>query len=135
MTYFGWTFAIECQMMGYSNQRYESFDFICRCLNINFLSIPDSYDAKVAKLCNLWTLCPAIKAINHLFKIQQELKPFLCFCWILKRMFNNWITGQDALRMYIFASQLSGILKRYIELFKRGNQLSLRGNWNIEIPQ
>ncbi len=50
-TYFGWTFAVEffsgvyhpqntrstrCKMLGCSNQRYENFDFICRCFTFKF---------------------------------------------------------------------------------------------------
>ncbi len=30
------------------------------------LRIPDSYDAKIAKICNLWTLCPVIQPIHNL---------------------------------------------------------------------
>ncbi len=30
------------------------------------LRIPDSYDAKIAKICNLWTFWPVIQSINHL---------------------------------------------------------------------
>ena len=37
------------------------------------LRIPDGYDdAKIAKICNLWTLWPVIQLINHLFKIRQK---------------------------------------------------------------
>ena len=33
------------------------------------LRIPDSYDAKIAKICNFWTFWPVIQPINHLFNI------------------------------------------------------------------
>ncbi len=33
------------------------------------LRIPDSYDAKIAKICNFWTSLPVWQLINHLFKI------------------------------------------------------------------
>ena len=36
------------------------------------LRIPDSYDAKKAKICNPWTLWPVIQLINHLFEIRQK---------------------------------------------------------------
>ncbi len=36
------------------------------------IRIPDSYDAKIAKICNLWTFWPVIQPINHLFKIRQK---------------------------------------------------------------
>ena len=36
------------------------------------LRIPDSYDAKITKKCNLWTFWPVIQLINHLFKIWQK---------------------------------------------------------------
>ena len=29
-------------------------------LHVNHSRIPDSYDAKIAKICNLWTFCPII---------------------------------------------------------------------------
>ncbi len=31
--------------------------------------IPDSYHAKIAQICNLWTFWPVIQLINNLFKI------------------------------------------------------------------
>ncbi len=33
------------------------------------LRIPDSYDAKIAEICNLWTFWPAIQLTNRLFRI------------------------------------------------------------------
>ncbi len=36
--------------------------------SIGLLRIPDSYDAKIAKICNFWTFWPVIQLINHLFK-------------------------------------------------------------------
>ena len=36
------------------------------------LRIPDSYDAKIAIICNFWTFWPVIQLINHLFKIRQK---------------------------------------------------------------
>ncbi len=49
---------------------------LCMMHKINTsLRIPDSYDAKIAKICNLWTLWPVFQLINNLFKIRQ--KPFL----------------------------------------------------------
>ncbi len=35
------------------------------------LRIPDSYDAKIAKICNVWTFWPVFQLISHLFKIRQ----------------------------------------------------------------
>ncbi len=32
------------------------------------LRIPDSHDAKMAKICNLWRIWPVIQPINNLFK-------------------------------------------------------------------
>ncbi len=37
------------------------------------LRIPDSYDAKIAKICNFWTFWPVIQLINDLFKIQKKV--------------------------------------------------------------
>ena len=37
-------------------------------LNV-MLRIPDICDAKIAKICNLWTLGPVVQLINHLFDI------------------------------------------------------------------
>ncbi len=70
------------------------------------LRIPDSYDAKIVKICNLWTFWPVIQLISSLFKKG--------FCRILKRWFISWITDQNVQKLQIFAilaSQLSGILK------------------------
>ncbi len=36
------------------------------------LRIPDSYDAKIVKICNLWTFWPVIQLICPLFKIRQK---------------------------------------------------------------
>ncbi len=36
------------------------------------LRIPDSYDAKIAKIGNFWKFWPVIQLINHLFKIRQK---------------------------------------------------------------
>ncbi len=88
------------------------------------LRIPDSYDAKIVRICNFWTFWPVIQLINHLFKIW--LQKCHCtfyiygalgkrdFCRILNRGLISWITGQNFQRLEIFtilASQLSGILK------------------------
>ncbi len=60
------------------------------------LRIPDSYDAKIVKIYNLWTFWPVIQLISPLFKIQQKAllpnAPYIYgaldrkpFCRILKR--------------------------------------------------
>ncbi len=36
------------------------------------LRIPDSYDAKIAKICNFWTSWSIFQLIKHLFKIRQK---------------------------------------------------------------
>ncbi len=36
------------------------------------LRLPYRNDAKIAKICNLWTFWPVIPLINHLFKIRQK---------------------------------------------------------------
>ena len=43
------------------------------------LRIPDSYDAKIAKICYLWTLLPVIQLKDHIFEIRQtsDKKAFL----------------------------------------------------------
>ena len=66
-----------------------------------FLRIPDSYDAKIAKICNFWTFWPVIKLINHLFKIYGSLGK-RAFCRILNRGLISWITGQNVQRLLIF---------------------------------
>ena len=38
------------------------------------LRIPDSYDAKIAKICNFWTFWPVIRLINNLFKMEHWAK-------------------------------------------------------------
>ncbi len=35
----------------------------------SILRIPDSYDAKIAKICNLWTYWAIFQLINHLSKL------------------------------------------------------------------
>ncbi len=35
------------------------------------LRIPDSYDAKIAKICYLGTLWPVIQLKDHIFEIRQ----------------------------------------------------------------
>ena len=40
------------------------------CLSI--LRLLHRNDAKIAKICNFWTLWPVIQPINHLFKIRQK---------------------------------------------------------------
>ena len=44
------------------------------------LRIPDSYEAKIAMICNFWTFGPVIQLINHLFKIRP--KAFFVRFWI-----------------------------------------------------
>ena len=52
------------------------------------LRISDSYDAKIAKFCNLWTFWPVIQLRTHISKSDKKTfwtkKPF---CQILKRWF------------------------------------------------
>ncbi len=36
------------------------------------LRIPDSYDAKIAEICYLWTFCPVIQLKSHIFEIRQK---------------------------------------------------------------
>ena len=36
------------------------------------LRIPDSYDAKIAKICYLGTLWPVIQLKDHIFEIRQK---------------------------------------------------------------
>ena len=36
------------------------------------LRIPDSYDAKITKICNFWTFWHVIQLISHLFKMRQK---------------------------------------------------------------
>ena len=36
------------------------------------LRLPHRNDAKIAKICNFWTVWPVIQLINHLFKIEQK---------------------------------------------------------------
>ena len=36
------------------------------------LRLPHRNDAKIAKICNLWTFWLVIQQINHLFKIRQK---------------------------------------------------------------
>ncbi len=46
---------------------------IIQCCNLlEDLRIPDSYDAKIAKICYLWTLLPAIRLKDHIFETQQK---------------------------------------------------------------
>ncbi len=35
------------------------------------LRIPDSYDAKLTKMCNLWTFWPVIQLITHLAQLEK----------------------------------------------------------------
>ncbi len=49
--------------------------------NYNHLRIPDSYDAKIAKICYLGTLWPVIQLKDHIFEIRQKA--------FLKRWFIN----------------------------------------------
>ena len=61
------------------------FDQLWNCIllsDLHDLRIPDSYDAKIAEICNIWTLGPVIQLMNHLFKIRQC--PMLHRC---KRLF------------------------------------------------
>ena len=44
------------------------------------LRIPDSYDVKIAEICNLWTFGPVLQLKNYLFKIRQ--KDFFSQCSI-----------------------------------------------------
>ncbi len=73
------------------------------------LRIPDSYDAKIAKICNFQTLWPVIPLINNPFQIRH--KTFLhlwsigqkTFCRILKRLFISQITGHNVQKLQILA--------------------------------
>ncbi len=48
------------------------------------LRIPDSYDAKIAKISNLWTFWPLIQVINHLYIYGALVKK--AFCRNLERL-------------------------------------------------
>ncbi len=37
------------------------------------LRIPDSYDAKIAKICYLWTTLPVIRLKDNIFEIRQNI--------------------------------------------------------------
>ncbi len=72
------------------------------------LRIPDSYDAKIAKICNLWTLWLVIQLINHLLKIRQ--KSIFAQCSIdvksavtVFKLVISLITGHNVQRLKIFA--------------------------------
>ncbi len=41
-------------------------------LSSDALRLPYRNDAKIAQICNLWTLWLVIQLINHLFKIRQK---------------------------------------------------------------
>ena len=50
------------------------------------LGIPNSYDAKIAKICNLWTFWPVIQLINtYLLNYRPEFPELADFCyfWII----------------------------------------------------
>ena len=82
-----------------------------------FIGIPDSYDAKIAKIRNFWTFWPVIQLIKRsyfsLFTSKEHwAKGFLSD---FEKMVYQLNTGQDVqkLRIFaIFASSLSGILNR-----------------------
>ena len=60
----------------------------------HYLRLPHRNDAKIAKICILWTFCLVIQLINHLFKIQKKV-----FCQILKIWSICWITGKNVQRL------------------------------------
>ncbi len=64
-------------------------------LLVIILRLPHRNDAKMAKICNLWTFWPLIQLINHLFK--------KAFFRILKRWFISLITGHNGQKLQIFA--------------------------------
>ncbi len=66
--------AILCPFVTCSNVPAISFHSILINLQYNFqnLRIPDSYDANIVKICNLWTFWPVIQLISPLFKIRQK---------------------------------------------------------------
>ncbi len=45
--------------------------------SVNFLRILARYDAKIAKICNLWTFWPVIQLICHLLEIQKKMGYYL----------------------------------------------------------
>ncbi len=47
----------------------QLFSIWCRLLSLYHLRIPYGYNAKITKICNLWTFRNVIQLINHLFTI------------------------------------------------------------------
>ena len=60
----GWAYAKIPSMMGlvYGQK-------VKQILYSVVLRIPDSYDAKIAEICNLLTFWPVIQLINDIYKI------------------------------------------------------------------
>ncbi len=50
------------------------FQYSSLCCEIGALRLPDSYDAKIAKICNLWTFWPVIQSITTLFTSMEHWK-------------------------------------------------------------
>ncbi len=83
-----------------------SYKCLTRWLHISlrhssrYLRIPDSYDAKIAKICNCWTFWPVIQLIST-FYIYGALGK-RAFCRILNRGIISWITCQNVQKLQIF---------------------------------
>ncbi len=79
---------------------------LCISSKLLNLRIPDSYNAKIAKICNLWTLWPVIQLMNRP-KCQQgfptELTPRVIPCCIVRILeecmvaLNLWWLGEIAM--------------------------------------
>ncbi len=89
---------------------WAAFIYVCEgwqptnAVILHMLRLPHRYDAKIAKICKLWTSWPVIQPISHLFKISQ------------KRWFISCLTSQNVQRLQIFdilASFLWGNLNRH----------------------
>ncbi len=56
----------------YSQQLNHANKHMKQILPKSYLRIPDSYDAKIVKICNLWIFWAVIQLISPLFKIRQK---------------------------------------------------------------
>ena len=62
--------AVSLAISKFANEKVRSFFFgRLKSLCLIVLRIPDSYDAKIAKICNFWTSWPIFQLLNHLFWI------------------------------------------------------------------
>ncbi len=72
-----------CQVV---KKSWHSIAYIAILKQSLSLRIPDSYDAKIAKICHLWTLLPVIQLNDHIYRPERPNIVFFCnFCNITIR--------------------------------------------------